>query len=341
MSFVVAECVTAGYNHALAQVQQLITDGGYHYELSMQALVNHGATSAEYDICYVLAAYSVSKEQRGTTKEDMVAKLMEWHQFMFPVISIEREAVITVPPTTPGGEPTQQTVKYVEITIRPFRQGIILDAFGIEPSHQYGEFPITNGQAITNMANALRMTVFGSYMAGLVPPISDAELTAFLANLSISQTRTNIVTSALSLVGRVPYFWGGKSAPGWNNEWKTPKVVTSIGSSSTGMLRPYGLDCSGFTSWVYMTALGVNIGEGSQSQWNNSNPINENQLLPGDLGFRALPSSGGINHVLIYAGKDAGGNHLWVHCTSGFGVVLNSPGSVNYFRRVIGVNLEG
>jgi len=148
--------------------------------------------------------------------------------------------------------------------------------------------------------------------------------------------------AALSLVGRVPYFWGGKSAAGWNNEWNTPKLVTSAGSSSTGTLRPYGLDCSGFTDWVYKTALGVSLKAGSSSQWDDSYEITETELLPGDLCFMDKPGAVAVNHVLIYAGTDSSGNRLWVHCSgSAGGVVLNSPAYVKYYRRVNGIDLEG
>ena len=149
-----------------------------------------------------------------------------------------------------------------------------------------------------------------------------------------------IMRVAVSLVGKVPYFWGGKSAPGWNNNWNTPKLVTSTGSSTTGTIRPYGLDCSGFTTWVYNTALGHYIGEGTTAQWNNTEAITAAQLLPGDLGFKDAPGDSGINHVLIYAGKDAGGNDLWCHCAGGTGVILNSPDYVRYYRRVKGPDLE-
>jgi cell wall-associated NlpC family hydrolase len=146
---------------------------------------------------------------------------------------------------------------------------------------------------------------------------------------------------ALSLVGHVPYFWGGKSAAGWNDEWNTPRLVTSAGSGSTGTIRPYGLDCSGYTDWVYKTALGVGLPAGSSNQWAGSFGITEAELLPGDLGFMDRPGAVAVNHVLLYAGTDAGGKKLWVHCSSGAGgVAINSPSYVKYYRRPIGVSLE-
>ena len=39
LSAVVSECIQAGYDAALARVDQIIADGGYDYELSMEALV--------------------------------------------------------------------------------------------------------------------------------------------------------------------------------------------------------------------------------------------------------------------------------------------------------------
>jgi hypothetical protein len=108
-----------------------------------------------------------------------------------------------------------------------------------------------------------------------------------------------------------------------------------------GTLRPYGLDCSGFTDWVYKTALGVNLSAGSSGQWYSSTEITEAELLPGDLGFMDMPGSVSINHILLYAGKDASGNKLWVHCSSDpGGVALNSPTYVKYFRRVNDIDLE-
>lgn len=345
VSATVSDCIQGGYDAALAQVEQIITDGGYDYDLSMEALVNNALISTDYDTCYALAAYSASMQQKGTTKADLKAKLDAVAGQMFSVTYEVKETTKTIQQSAAEGEepaePETVTVQYVVCTIHPFDQSVILNAFGIDTAAQYDQFGITYGEAITNMSNALKMTMYGTLSNGMVPPITDSELNAYLDSLTCSGARKELMRAALSLVGRVPYFWGGKSAPGWNEAWNTPRLVTSAGSSSTGTIRPYGLDCSGYTEWVYQTALGVTLYDGSWNQWDATYAITEAELLPGDLGFMAVPGTVPVNHVLLYAGKDADGNQLWVHCSSGAGgVALNSPDYVTQFRRRKDIDLE-
>ena len=168
---------------------------------------------------------------------------------------------------------------------------------------------------------------------GQAVPLTDAELIAFVNRQNCSATRKHILSTALSLVGKVPYFWGGKSAPGWNDEWNTPRLVTAAGSSTTGTIRPYGLDCSGFSTWVFNTAVGVEIGAGCNGQYPNTYGISASELLPGDLGF--LADDDGWGHVLIFAGYGESGERMWVHSSGGQGVILNTPsyeGSLSYRR---------
>lgn len=77
LSATVADCIQAGYDAALAEVDEIIADGGYDYDLSMEALVNNALVSMDYDTCYILAAYSASMGQRGTTKADLQSMLNE------------------------------------------------------------------------------------------------------------------------------------------------------------------------------------------------------------------------------------------------------------------------
>lgn len=236
--------------------------------------------------------------------------------------------------------PDTETVKYAVCTIAPFDAGIIYTAFNIDPDDIYEKTTgTTYGTAIKTMADALKMTLYGTLAAGDIPELTNEELVGIVSGLHTTDARKKLVETALSLVGKVSYFWGGKSPAGWNDEWGKPKKVTSSGSVTSGTLRPYGLDCSGFTDWVYKTALGQSIGAGSASQWSKSTEISASELLPGDLGFKAKPSDPGTNHVLMYVGLTSDGKRQWVHCSSSAGgVVLNTPSYVKHYRRPNGID---
>ena len=222
-------------------------------------------------------------------------------------------------------EPTTEIIKYVECTIHPFDNSVIASAFGIDMTAQYPGSTLTYGEVTQNMSNSLKMTIYGTLGSGSIVPLTDAELIAFVSRQNCNATRKHIITTGLALVGKVPYFWGGKSAAGWNDEWNTPKLVTAAGSSSSGTIRPYGLDCSGFSDWTYKTALGVSLQAGTGGQWENSEAITADELLPGDLGFLMESDGSGWNHVLIFAGYSEDGTRMWVHSAGGTGVVFNSP----------------
>ena len=195
----------------------------------------------------------------------------------------------------------------------------------IDLNAPYDQFGITYGEAIQKMATALKMTLYESAGNGQAVPLTDAELIAFVNRQNCSATRKHILTTALSLVGKIPYFWGGKSPPGWNDEWNTPKLVTAAGSSTSGTIRPFGLDCSGFTDWTYKTAVGVSLYGGTWNQWDETFAISASELFPGDLGFLKDSDGQGWNHVLIFAGYGEGSRRMWVHSSGGEGVILNSP----------------
>ena len=78
--------------------------------------------------------------------------------------------------------------------------------------------------------------------------ISDTTAKKLLADLpaDLDPERRAVVQNALTLYGKVSYFWGGKSLVlGWDSRWGQLRQVTAAGNSTTGTYRPYGLDCSG------------------------------------------------------------------------------------------------
>ena len=147
--------------------------------------------------------------------------------------------------------------------------------------------------------------------------VSDATAQDILKNLpdSLSAERKKVIKAACSLVGKVNYFWGGKSsAIGWDSEWGKLKTVSAEGSKTTGTKRPFGLDCSGFVTWSFINS-GFNassIGHGTKGQISKCSRISWSSAQAGDLAFY-----GDLSHVGIVAGKDAAGNILVIHCSSG------------------------
>ena len=155
--------------------------------------------------------------------------------------------------------------------------------------------------------------------------ISQEDAIGLLENLpdDLDLERKAVVETAVQLVGRVSYFWGGKSLTlGWDDRWGTPMEVTAAGSGSTGTVRPFGLDCSGFVDWTFYNATNGSYypgrGGGAATQHSYCTNIAWSDAQPGDLVFYPDDS-----HVGIVGGKDADGNLLIVHCSGGAnGVVI-------------------
>ena len=147
---------------------------------------------------------------------------------------------------------------------------------------------------------------------------------ALIRNLpeDLSPEREAVVRTACSLVGKVNYFWGGKSLIiGWDARWGELRQVTAAGSSTTGTYRPYGLDCSGFVDWVFYNQSGgsyvIGHGGGATMQHSYCTDILWSAAQPGDLVF--YPDN---SHVGIVGGRDANGELLIIHCASGYNNVV-------------------
>ena len=147
---------------------------------------------------------------------------------------------------------------------------------------------------------------------------------ALIRNLpeDLSPEREEVVRAACSLVGKVNYFWGGKSLViGWDARWGELRQVTAAGSSTTGTYRPYGLDCSGFVDWVFYNQSGgsyvIGHGGGATMQHSHCTNISWADAQPGDLVF--YPDN---SHVGIVGGRDTNGELLIIHCASGYNNVV-------------------
>lgn len=165
------------------------------------------------------------------------------------------------------------------------------------------------------------MALAGSYRDIALTP---EEIEEIIANLpaDLSEERRQAVLTAYQLEGKVNYFWGGKSLTlGWDSRWGTPHEVWAAGSATTGTIRSFGLDCSGFVDWVFYNASGGSFvmgrGGGAASQHSYSMPISWSEAQPGDLVFYPDDS-----HVGIVCGFDRRGNVQIIHCAAGYNNVV-------------------
>ena len=162
------------------------------------------------------------------------------------------------------------------------------------------------------------LSLIGDYQPGGTPigPVDISDIQGTLPD-DLDPLRETIVLTAYQLLGKVTYFWGGKSLVlGWDSRWGTPTMVTAPGSGSTGKVLPFGLDCSGFVDWTFYNATsGAYLpgrGGGAASQHGYCTNIAWTDALPGDLVFYADDS-----HVGIVCGYDSMGNILVIHCSGG------------------------
>ena len=162
------------------------------------------------------------------------------------------------------------------------------------------------------------LSLIGNYQPDGTPigPVDISDIQGTLPD-DLDPLRESIVLTAYQLLGKVTYFWGGKSLVlGWDSRWGTATTVTAPGSGSTGKVLPFGLDCSGFVDWTFYNATsGAYLpgrGGGAASQHGYCTNVSWSDALPGDLVFYADDS-----HVGIVCGYDSVGNLLVIHCSGG------------------------
>jgi cell wall-associated NlpC family hydrolase len=95
---------------------------------------------------------------------------------------------------------------------------------------------------------------------------------------------------------------------------------------------PAGFDCSGFTQYVVLASVGVDIGHAVEGQPGVGAWIDWGTWMPGDLVFFQNTYRAGISHVGIYIGDG-----LFIHAENeGTGVVITSIYSDYYGARYWG-----
>lgn len=202
-------------------------------------------------------------------------------------------------------EPDEKDVTYIEVGLKVIKPDDIFEAMGIDKELVGDDYErrvdkikrVTSNQSIAQ-------TIFIN-----LPTISldsDSALLEYASYISNAEgIRKTIIQTALSLVGKVPYEWGGKAShPGYDTIWWSYNEDNGL---------QHGLDCSGFVQWTYMTSgfsndvydLMISTKAIKQSKLRRTT---KDELKPGDIG---VTNRMGTNHTGIYIGDG-----LWCHCSS-------------------------
>ena len=187
-------------------------------------------------------------------------------------------------------------------------------------------FSTDQNNALTELLDEL--DVIGGLLGNL--GIADEKVLEVLQRLpdDLSPERRAVVETACKLVGKVNYFWGGKSsAIGWDPRWGTLMKVTSPGNDTSGTYRPFGLDCSGFLDWVLK-----NVGLPSDGHWyinRNLTAVSTADAKPGD--FALYPDA---SHIGVVVGRNEAGKLLICHCASGQNNIVITEFSASGFTAV-------
>jgi cell wall-associated NlpC family hydrolase len=147
--------------------------------------------------------------------------------------------------------------------------------------------------------------------AFITNPLSYEEIKDYMNRLpeTLSQNRTKLIYYALSSVGRVPYYWGGKPAcSGYENN-----DFGALASPDEKGRTLKGLDCSGWISWIYWSAIQRRLSsESTGGLASLGTPIKREELQPGDI----ILKTGDEGHVVMFLCWESDGDMTVIHESS-------------------------
>ncbi len=305
------------YNNCIEDIKQEIKKNSYDYEMSMMSFYDNGNPFKKMDYTRLIAALSTVKEIAATDSSILNRHLLSDVDFL----SYEMEK-----------ETLEDGKDMGNITLNIEDPEYVFEFFGINMDDTYKGRKVKS--IYENKVKIIDTAVFGVKLNQNTfintrydesnTVLSELILKTVLAS-DLSTERKTLIRVAMSLIGQVPYQWGGKaSKAGYDDSWW---LYTSEGEQK-------GLDCSGYVQWAFMTAgfdkKTTDKLISTASTVGSFETISEDQLLPGDLG---LFNDGSLssNHIGIYLGDG-----YWIHCSSGKGTVTISENiGFNLFVRAI------
>jgi hypothetical protein len=184
----------------------------------------------------------------------------------------------------------------------------------------------------------INSAAFNFYGYQTQDPLTEEQAQELLDGLTnATKNQKYLIYIALSGVGRIPYYWGGRTEPGWDEQWGN---VWPPSENPSGPDVYYGLDCSGFVEWVYKTAYAETATENPMKNYSTlemislytNNPsytlVKSTELQPGDVCVDA-------GHTGIFLHYDETGAPVFIHEAGGrVGCVISTRDKAfTYFIR--------
>lgn len=350
------------YDHAKDELSTQCASG-YDYELSLESFYDQGLPFAGYDYQQFIAAYATIQQYcfdhghdigeginsiQFVNMETTPTSLQEYAPEKVTKYSANADGTYseagTMYLTEPGEIYTYEKNdegKFVRTGTEYRNLGTVDTAYlevqlsTIGPDEIYETFGLNRADFLEEEERRLarlKELVGQSQLSQLTFLMSDVERnasddTTIARALQLSETSAQqiLITIAGSLLGRIPYEWGGKSdKAGFDDSWY-------LFDSSE---RQKGLDCSGYIQWILRTAGFEGWDQlSSTSDFLSSDlvyQISAEDLRPGDLGLFYPDSTSRTNHIGMYLGDG-----YWIHCSSSKRtVVIANNMKFSIFRRL-------
>lgn len=154
----IEESINIAYQKAKQKGRETLSDGKYDSELSEECFAEEIGETFNYEYAYILAIYSISMEQSGTSREHLFSILNDSHDKLFYVTVTEKNVQKLI---EQDGNTVMQTVTYALCNIEPYSKDTLFEIFGVDKDSEYKNYGITCEKYAEYMAEALSNTVAG------------------------------------------------------------------------------------------------------------------------------------------------------------------------------------
>lgn len=334
------------------EINQEIVKNNWDYDLTMES-IESAKIFKDMDYIQLLSAYMTAKEyyeDHGrtdfkllkdiplitytltpkTVTEEIPQKIWEYRKLKEGVYVKDKEVYLLESGSIPVYEKQgdgyydyigdykinlkKQEVTYAEAKFHIMNAEELLDYYGVDKETQENTLNQRVRKLSVNTGNEqMYQSMFSKTPLKPTPVKSEEEGINYSNSLNI---RKDLIKVAKTLIGQVPYEWGGKATKaGYDTSWWL------FDENSVQQ----GLDCSGYVQWVYMTT-GFSRDICNQlisttEILNSSLPeIEKSNLQIGDIGVKKGLIT---NHTGIYYGN-IDGKDMWIHCSSSANTVTVS-----------------